>query len=195
MSTQLSPQRAEAPEPLTDTAKKSMEHNSPTHPQRVRTPTPARLSVPSAAPKIPSTFGEALDHSLTQWQAQITRAYSQGAAQEIAEQLQLVVQLNDSLQQREASLQQREARLDSQRLALKQASEDTLQQQAHTQKQRRAIAQLMRAQKAEWLLERELLRKSEEEQSQLKRMQPVDSFGPDEPLETNDSSHLREELQ
>lgn len=184
----IPPETSRADEPLTDNAKTSMSHHSTPHSQSPQTPPQSLPTLAEAAPLIQSNVVETLDRSLAQWQAQITLAYSQGAAQELAEQLQLVVQLN-------ASLQQRETRLDSQRLALEQTSADLLQQQARTQRQRRAIAQTMRAQKAEWLLERELLRQNAEELAQLTRMQQADASSTDEPLKTRDSTHLEFELQ
>ncbi len=143
----------------------------------------------NTAPLDHSNILETLERCLAQWQAQITLAYSQGAAQELAEQLQLAVQLN-------ASLQQREHRLDSQRRALEQTSAELLQQQARTQRQRRTIAQTLRARKAEWLLERELLRKStEEELAQLKLLHQAEMALADESRETINSTRLEHELE
>ena len=142
----------------------------------------------NASPPTPSTIGETLDRSLAQWQAQIGLTYSQGAAQELAELLQKVALLNDSLLQREA-------RLESQRAALEQATADMLQQQARTHMQRRVIAQTMRAQKAELMLEYELLRQNLAEQAELERTQRVDAQSPAEALDTQDYSQLELELQ
>ncbi|MCC7333686.1 MAG: hypothetical protein IT422_01230 [Pirellulaceae bacterium] len=188
MSRQPPTQLAEAADPLTDTAKSAMSHNSPSISQ---SPLPPSQSLPcgaNAAPLISPSIVETLDRSLAQWQAQITLAYSQGATQELAEQLQLVTLLNDSLQQREA-------RLDAQRQALEQASANMLQQQSRTQRQRRAIAQTMRAQRAEWMLERELLRQKADELSQATQMPHDEAPCLDETSEANDSTDLQLELQ
>lgn len=89
---------------------------------------------------------ETLERSLAQWQAQIMLAYSQGAAQELSEQLQSTNHLSESLQQRGT-------RLESQRQSLERLSADVLQQRARTERQRRTIAHMLRAQKAEVLLD------------------------------------------
>ncbi len=140
---------------------------------------------------MPPNIVDTLDRSLAQWQAQITLAYSQGAAQELAELLQTAVRLNDSLLQRES-------KLESQRLALELATADMLHQQARTHRQRRAIAQTMRAQKAEFALECERLRQhlvEQAEQAELERMQQVEAEKPDETLDTKGSLLLEVELQ
>ncbi len=89
---------------------------------------------------------ESLDDNLAQWQAQVTQAYAQGASRELGEQLQ-------QAQQIAAALQQREERLQADRHKLEQTTARALQQHARTTRQRKAIAQTLRAQKAEWLLD------------------------------------------
>lgn len=182
------PTASRAAENSMDADGASNDQISLSHSQSLQTPTLAPPAVANTTPLSISAIIEALDRSLAQWQAQITMAYSQGAAQELADQLQLVALLNDSLQQREA-------RLETQRLSLEQASAEMLQQQARTQRQRRAIAQTLRAQKAEWLLERELLRSNVKEPAQLMRMQQGDATSTGEALDANDSAYLQLELQ
>lgn len=128
--------------------------NSPATP----TADPAMSSTPVA-----TAIVETLERSLAQWQAQIMLAYSQGAAHELAEQLRSTIHLNESLQQREL-------RLESQRQSLEQLSADVLQQRARTQRQRRTISHMLRAQKAEALRDIEHQRQAWVEQIQQQQL-------------------------
>src|SRR5690606_12651761 len=108
------------------------------------TPSAAVADAALAGPLLATEVVETLERSLAQWQAQIMLAYSQGAAQELGEHLRSTIHLNETLQEREA-------RLESQRQSLEQLSADVLHQRARTQRQRRTISQMLRAQKAEAL--------------------------------------------
>lgn len=114
------------------------------------------------SPQVATAIAETLERSLAQWQAQIMLAYSQGAAQELAEQLRSTIHLNDSLLQREM-------RLETQRQSLEQISADVLQQRARTQRQRRMLSQMLRAQKAEAL--RDIERQRHELDGQIQQQQ------------------------
>lgn len=126
-------------------------------------PPAADLSLPNA--QVATALVETLERSLAQWQAQIMLAYSQGAAHELAEQLRSTVHLNESLQQREM-------RLESQRQSLEQLSADVLQQRARTQRQRRTISHMLRAQKAEAVRDIEHQRLAWLEQIQQQQLPP-----------------------
>lgn len=88
----------------------------------------------------------ALDDSLAQWQAQISLAYAQGASRELVDHLKLVNDLQDTLREREQELEQR-------RKEIEQLAADTLKRQANISRQRKSVAQSLRARKAEMLLQ------------------------------------------
>ncbi len=95
-----------------------------------------------------------LDGGLAHWQSKITLAYSQSATQELADHLKQAKCLHESLEVREE-------RLESQRQQLEQSLAKLLQREARSSRQRTAIAQALRAQKAEMLLELEILRQEQ----------------------------------
>ncbi len=119
----------------------------------------------SAAPQVAETANEstvermlqALDHGLAEWQSKVTLAYTQSASQELADYLKTAELLS-------ASLQTREERLEGQRQKLEQRMSEVLQRDARTSRQRTAIAQTLRAQRAEMLLELETRRQTLSEQ-------------------------------
>ncbi len=128
---------------------------------------------------------ESLDANLAQWQAQVTQAYAQTASRELDEQLQQAQQLA-------AALQQRTERLDGDRHKLEQTTARALQQQARTSRQRKAIAQTLRAQKAEWRLEVQIQRQALLEQVRAEFLATVEANDKPAEMSPEDSQHLAE---
>ena len=89
-----------------------------------------------------------LDQALAGWQAKICLAYSQAATHELAGQLQQAQQLL-------SGLRDREQQLENQRQQVEARFAQALHREAATNRQRREMAQRLRRQKAEMLLELE----------------------------------------
>ncbi len=88
---------------------------------------------------------EAIDGALAHWQAQVSFAYAQGASQELADHIRLATSVCESLQSGES-------RIETQRAALEKQAALIAALEVRTIRQRTAIAQTLRAQKAEMLL-------------------------------------------
>ncbi len=159
-----------------------------------RLDSPMSPSVPEPAgealfsERLASEVVETLERSLAQWQAQVMLAYSQGAAQELNEQLRATIQLNETLQQRET-------RLESQRQSLEQLSADLLQQQARTQRQRRSIGLMLRAQKAEMLSDIERQRQQNAEQLRQQQLSDDSQSTAAASQQTQQIAELQQALQ
>ncbi len=87
-----------------------------------------------------------IDGSLAQWQAKISLSYAQGASRELTDHLKQVNKLQDSLRERERELE-------IQRQEIEELAAGTLKRQANVSRQRKSIAQALRVQKAEMLLQ------------------------------------------
>lgn len=111
-----------------------------------QTSTEQPVSTPSADGPWP--WIDALDGTLARWQAQVTNAYAEGAARELADQLKLAELLSQSLEEREE-------RLEEQRQRLEQRTAQVLCQEARYERQRKSVGQGLRARRAEMLLELE----------------------------------------
>lgn len=128
----------------------------------------------------------ALDNGLAHWQSKITLAYEQNASQELGDQLKQAKALHESLQTREE-------RLDAQRQQFEQSLAKLLQREARTSRQRAAIAQSLRAQKAEMLLEVEILRQEQEQIGQI-RQELMSEIGSTQSSHQQELESLRNEL-
>lgn len=87
-----------------------------------------------------------IDGSLAQWQAKISLSYAQGASRELTDHLKQVNKLQDALRERERELE-------IQRKEIEELAGETLKRQASVSRQRKSIAQALRARKAEMLLQ------------------------------------------
>ncbi len=155
-------------------------------PQNSQASTLTDAELPSV--QLASDIVETLERSLAQWQAQIMLAYSQGAAQELSEQLRSTIHLSETLQQRET-------RLESQRQSLEQLSAELLQKRASTQRQRRTIAHMLRAQKAEMLYDIERQRQELQEQIQQQQMAESKQREIASSQQSEENARLQQELQ
>ncbi len=118
-------------------------------------PSSTQAQPTSSTGPTPEQILATLDGGMAQWQSKITLAYSQNASQELADHLKLAKRLTDSLNSREE-------RLESQGQQLEQKLTELLQRSARTERQRTAIAKTLRAQKAEMLLELEMIQTEQE---------------------------------
>ncbi len=150
-------------------------------------------SAPQAVSHVPATdsaehLHRELDDSLAKWQAQVSLAYSQGASRELSDHLKLALQLQETLGEREL-------RIDEQRSQLESLTAEVLKQQARVSRQRKSIAQALRAQKAEMLLEVHLQRDELFAQAREEALQELRENAPDHSAELQSLRCSLEEAQ